>query len=871
NGKRLLLKGVNRHDTDPEYGKYIRKEVYETDVKTMKRNNINALRTSHYPNDDYMYYLCDKYGIYVMCEANNESHALQNSEAEILKMETAMTSRQSASYERFKNTTCNLIWSIGNETSRALTDSRFAEGIFAKMISYYKDRDSSRMVHYEGICENLSCHSGVDMISHMYYSPDSIVSAAKSSKKMPYILCEYCHAMGNAVGSISDYWDVIRSSNVYLGGYIWDYVDQSRKVQISEGDYDYYSQSYAKKSDLNDLAGYFLGYAGDWGDSLTFDNNFCMNGLLSADRTPQPELKEVKFQYQNFWFNAEATDGKISTNTFSVTNESASKNLSDYDVTYEVLENDKVVDSGVISDEVAPWETKDITIDYKLPASLKAGADYYLNIYVKTKTETEVLPAGYEVSYRQFEIAADTATAYRKLDTAGLSMEDTDAAYIIKGNSFSFDIDKTTGVLKNYTYNGKVLITEGPRANVLRGKLDNDYITSANLYDNTSLKEAPTVTTDSYGRIVCAVTQVFDIEGYGSGEVTFNYTVEGNGAVIVDATYNFSGVKDKNYRKVGTLLTLASGYEDIKWYGNGDSESYPDRATYTRKGVYTSTANDMFYPFAKPQDCGNLTGVKWMQVYNAADSTGLTIVGKNEINTSALHFSPDALDSANHVNELVPSKNTYVTVDGFVSGTGNASCGFITLPQYRVNGEEFEFEYTIIPMESNDTDSVMKTAKTYGEKQEYGTEERIDPDASASPEASVAPSESAAPGESSAPGESASPSASPSASADTVKKPTRVTGLKLVAKKKSMKVSFKKQSNVTYVVAYSLKKAKLNKLKNGKIKAVSGVKIRKISKNSVIIKKLKAKKKYFFKVCAVSKKNKKLIGNYSAVKAKKTK
>ena len=212
NGKRLIIKGVNRHDTDVNTGKYVSKEIYEADVKIMKQNNINALRTSHYPNDDYMYYLCDKYGIYVMCESNNESHAIYGEPKSLSKLETAAMTRQSASYERFKNTTCNLFWSIGNESSQGWSerDGDYADGMFARLVQFFKDRDDTRMVHYEGMSGGEKGSTAIDMVSHMYYDPNAVEEYGKGKSHMPFILCEYDHAMRNAVGSLKDYWDIIR-------------------------------------------------------------------------------------------------------------------------------------------------------------------------------------------------------------------------------------------------------------------------------------------------------------------------------------------------------------------------------------------------------------------------------------------------------------------------------------------------------------------------------------------------------------------------------------------------------------------------------------------------------------------------------------
>ena len=301
NGQPFLLKGTNRHDTDPIYGKYVPHETQLEDIKIMKQYNLNAIRTSHYPNDEYIYYLCDKYGLYVMAESNVESHALMNNATNQVHFKRLVMDRTINHFKRLRNRTSVIMWSTGNENYYS-SDATYADGMFYDLIWYFKNNDSTRPVH----CESSGSENGVDMDSQMYPSVDGI--KGKASQNMPYVMCEYDHAMGNAMGNLKEYWDVVRSSSNMLGGFIWDWVDQSRILPIENVTdpyeaFDYYAQDYAKQNLYSDRnAGMFYGYGGDYGDRPN-DGSFCANGLLSPDRDIQPELYEVKYIYQNFWFN----------------------------------------------------------------------------------------------------------------------------------------------------------------------------------------------------------------------------------------------------------------------------------------------------------------------------------------------------------------------------------------------------------------------------------------------------------------------------------------------------------------------------------------------------------------------------------------
>lgn len=902
NGKRLLIKGVNRHDTDPETGKYISKEVYETDIKLMKQNNINAIRTSHYPNDDYLYYLCDKYGMYVMCESNNESHAIYGEEESLAQLETAAMTRQSASYERFKNTTCNLFWSIGNESSQGWSerDGDYANGMFARLVQYFKDRDDTRMVHYEGMSGGRKGSTAIDMVSHMYYSPDSIIGYATDSSHMPFILCEYDHAMGNAVGSLKEYWDIIRTYDNMMGGFIWDWVDQSRKVAIGEEDWNYYGTKDAHTSGLYDLDGYFLGYGGDWGDA-GYDENFCQNGLVSADRDPQPELKEVKYQYQNFWFTS--TQEKLTGQEIQVRNEGISEKLSDYDVTWELYEDGEVIDQGTITEEVLPQEEKNITVPYSLPETLTDGAEYYLNLSVKTKEASFIYDAGYEVAYAQFAIDAETAQVPRTISGSHVKVVKQSHYYVVSGDDFHFLVNLETGLIESYYYKDTLLMKQGPVPNISRAQLDNDKTLSyVDIMSYLTLASEPEVSKNSDGCYMITSkwdsSYKMDSKTNTPGTIVMKYLIEDDGAVTVNMEQDFTATKAKKFMKVGTTLSIAKGHEKVTWYGNGDGESYNDRQSYTRVGQYDSTVNAMYYPFAMPQDCGNLTGVKWISITDEEDGSAMLICGNEDVNASALHFTAGQLNKANHVHELTPCSKTFVTIDTAVCGTGNNSCGFETLEQYQVNNQVYNYSFTLLPVASDV--NLMETSKKYrGQNYDLsdaaftGTqvesipgEPAADPvdedDAILNPGQDEEKPDNPGNGGSAGTGSNINPGTGSNGNAvagGSNKKPTnvtpktvvkKVTGLKVKSQKKGFKLSWKAQKKVTYRIAYSTNKKKLAKLKNGKIKAVSGTKVVTAKNAKKVIKKLKKSKKYYIKVCAVSK-DKKTIGKWSKVVCKKTK
>ncbi len=926
NGKQLLLKGTNRHDTDPEYGKYVPHETQEEDIKLMKQYNLNALRTSHYSNDEYLYYLCDKYGIYVMGETNLESHALMNQGEKQVNFKNLAMDRTVTTFNRLKNRTAIVMWSTGNENYYSSSAS-YANGMFYDLIWYFKNNDSTRPIHSESSDGN----NGTDMRSNMYPSVDTLYSRAAAN--MPYVLCEYDHAMGNAVGNLKEYWDAIRSSDNMLGGFIWDWVDQSRilsldnlpqsyvvtekkdgvvgsasissvnenpdsgaltsksangyalfesdkynealsgsgksftvevickpasdgadKVLIAKGDYQfalktnsskqleffaYYNNNWnsvtAKKPDnwvgnwhqvvatydkgaikiycdgelvgsgngnttiasssvalgvgcsadngrtfdgeismgrvysralsleeikaqngttpaiteksddvllwadfsgltvdesskpydyyadtdahtnlySDEIKGNFYGYGGDSGESPN-DNSFCVNGLVSPDRDVQPELYEVKYQYQSVWFTAD--DSRLLGETIDVYNENNFLNLNDFDVKWTLTEDGKEIGSGKLSAEdtnIAGRESGSIKVPYRasMPEEKKAGAEYYLNLSVQLKEDTEWAKAGHEVAYEQFQIPAEVTKVEPTINTNVTVDDSAEDVIKVSGTDFGFEVEKATGTLKNYVYKGETLLTSGPVPNYWRGILNNDngnYDGNwKNVNKNVTASDIAVGTNDA-GQKTIRVTLASASQA--NLKQTMVYTVDGSGAVTVDATVDATGTSLGRYIRIGTVMELPEGYENVEWYGNGPVEAMWDREDFATVGRYSNTVSGMFYPYLDTQDTGTVTGVKWISVTNPSAKSAMAIAATDTVEASALHFTVDDLDQAQHPYELTKLDSTILTVNYRSQGTGNKSCGQDTLSAYLLpNNKAYTYEYTMVPYTTNDSDPMDVT------------------------------------------------------------------------------------------------------------------------------------------------------------------
>lgn len=713
NGKPILLKGTNRHDTDPVYGKYVPEATVRQDIETMKRFNLNAVRTSHYSNDEYLYYLCDKYGLYVMAETNVESHALMNKGDSQKHFKKMVMDRTVTAYNRLKDRTSVVMWSTGNENYYN-SNKNYADGMFYDLIQYFKEKDPTRPVH----CESSGNQNGVDMDSNMYPTVGTVEGKAKAN--MPYVLCEYDHAMGNAVGNIKEYWDAIRSSDNMLGGFIWDWVDQSRLAELPQSKYDYYSEEFAHKTLYPEEAeGKYYAYGGDWKDQPN-DGSFCVNGLVSPDRDVQPELYEVKYIYQNFWFTAGDID--LARGNVHVYNESSFDNMDQYDLVWKLSEDDTELATGTECIDVGPREEADISLPYmdKLPEERKAGAEYYLTLELQLKSDTLYAKAGHVVAQEQFLLPETLEHASYQPAAGNVEIQDEDEGIAVNGSDFSFTIDKENGMLKDYTYRGTLLMSEGPVPNFYRAPLNNDgshdkkWKSAAN---NPSLKDYE-IEEEGDGRKTIRTTLSFPEQ---PGLYTaLDYTLEANGAVTVKMTTDATGTSLGNYLRIGTNMRLPGGYENITWYGDGPVESMSDRNNFAVVGRYQSTVSEMFYPYLDTQDTGTLPGTKWFTVTDPNQKEALVVAGREDVETSALHFTVQDLTNARHPYQLTPEDDTILSVNLASQGAGNKSCGPDTLAEYLIpNNKEYSYEYTLLPYEVGAAQNLTELTRGYRNVEVY--------------------------------------------------------------------------------------------------------------------------------------------------------
>lgn len=678
NGKPILLKGVNRHDNNPETGKYVPNELYEKDIAIMKQLNINAIRTSHYPNDKYLYYLCDKYGLFVMAEANIESHWSVSGDDTVRYFRNVLNDRIESLVKREKNRTSIISWSLDNECNACSVFTAAIKNIIHPI-------DKTRMIHSQTYLNG----GGVDMASVMYADVNSMIPWGEAENHMPYIQCEFDHAMGNSLGNFGEYWDVFRAYDNLLGGFIWDFVDQSLATEIPTAKgWDYYG------------TGKYFACGDNWLNTITHQD-YCQNGIISPDRTIQPEGYEVKYVHQSVWFSAsiaEIVGGKV-----TVYNEFSHVDLNTFDIRFELLCDGKVIDSGKLSVNCAPRATVQIDVPFEMPKDLVSDGEYFLNLYVDLKEDKPWAKKGYTVAYEQFEIPADVGhVASKDLTTVtALVLDETNDTLTVKGVNFSAVFNKKSGSLVSYTYKGEEIILSGPEVNFTRGTISNDN------YENYSWNNVVPGFAKSFthksenGGKTLTLTAVQSLNNAGSSTETLTYTVYATGEITVTSTLTMAPSMGE-MAKYGNVITLPGDYEAVILYGKSAFENYNDRSRGAKVTLTKTTVSDLFYPYCNPQDTGNMTGIRYIALSSEHKSTAIMVVSASTMEASALHFTPQEFTSARNTYHLDGSKEfTYLNVDYGSRGVGSGSCGPATLPQYRLYNDDrgYTYTYTIVPYE----------------------------------------------------------------------------------------------------------------------------------------------------------------------------
>ena len=945
NGRRLLIKGANRHETDPVYGKYIHPEVMELDVAIMKQNNINAVSTAHYTNDDYFYYLCNKYGLYVNAEPNLECHQLQSAGAgdKMALCKEMILDRGVAALEQLKNCTSVVIWEDNNECYWS-NDRNYGGGAMYDLLWYFKNEDGTRPVVDAGNTDSSTygMGNGADLSNHGY--SERYVMEDLATYRRPWLMTEYSHSMGNATGSIYEYWEYVRANEMALGGFIWDLVDQGRRVSLNGGsagyysvvdaaggqtgqvqlsdernfitvsdpaalttkaitdnsyvvfpnsaafnsvmsgvgksftletickpaslsgnqiivakgdtqiaiktnasgqlemfgfdnnayytmtadvpenwigswhqvvgvydngrmslyvdgvllnsvqmswnglaasgslfsfgyqtdernsfdgaislgrvysraltaqeiqaqnsltpaitaddadvylwvdmadldensadnmiyyDFDYYGQPYAKET-LYDNAGHFYGYGGDNGE-VYHDGNFCQNGLLLPDRTVQPEMYEVKYVYQDYWFSAEEDD--LLAGEVRVFNETSFTDLSRHSVKWELLEDGEVIARGELTDAAAaPGQTVTLDVPYRayLPAELRAGGEYHLNLSVCTTEATDMVPAGHELAYAQFELPADVKRVEHIPTSEGVTIDDSGAAILVSGTDFSFTVSKETGIIENYSYKDQLLLEQGPVPNYWRALMDNDKRYDGSWKYAAQDLYAEEITVGKNGEDLAMIKVTFGFPNQPGLEQTMTYLIEDNGAVTISTTVDATGFSGSYNRflRIGTNLVLPAGFENVQWYGGGPVEALNDRANFTRVGLYDTTVNDLYFPYMAANDTGTLQGVRWLTVTGEDSTAALAMAAYEPLECAALHFTLEDLDDADHPYELEPTAQTHLSINYGSQGTGNAACGPDVWEEYVLPTDRvYSYAYTLIPYVKGG--DVMELTRTY--------------------------------------------------------------------------------------------------------------------------------------------------------------
>ena len=697
NGKRIVFKGVNRHEFDCDHGRAMDPALFEHDLIALKRANVNAIRTSHYPNSSRLYELADIYGFYVIDETNLETHgswmrngacekdanSLPGDHAEWLP---AVLDRAQSMYERDKNHPCILIWSCGNESCGG-------RNIY-EMSEYFRRADPTRLVHYEGIFWDRSYPMSSDMESQMYTKAADIEAFLKEHRDKPFIACEYTHAMGNSCGGMHKYTELAEREPLYQGGFIWDFGDQAIRRRGRDGEE------------------VFL-YGGDFGDRPS-DYNFSGNGIFFADRRATAKLQEVKYNYQDFTLRPAAAGGEIEP-------KSLFSDADDYELRMTLLlDGRKVWKTRQLGHSVAPGETKFIdTAIYKMPY-LGTG-EYVLTASLCLKYEELWAPVGHEIAFGQAVVVPPAGVTTRLFDVLGscdaapycvplaacgnLRIVVSDINLGVQGAGFSLMFSSAQGNLVSYRYGGRELIEELPQPSFWRAPTDNDYGCGApadtaqwklaSLYRRCtqiawSADDAPLTVIDGYfgktgtgERRAARVTVRFTyaLVTTPATHCTVTYTVDAAGAVDVALDYEPTDGMP-TMPDFAMLFTLAADYDRIRYYGYGPKENYADRHRGARLGIYESTAAEEVEPYLRPQETGNHGGVRWIELRDRSGH-GLRLTGAEPMEASALPYSPHELENARHAYDLPRSAHTYLRASAGMCGVGgDDSWGAPVLTEY---------------------------------------------------------------------------------------------------------------------------------------------------------------------------------------------
>jgi beta-galactosidase len=673
NGVPITLKGVNRHEHDEYEGHVISKESMLLDVKLMKENNINTVRTSHYPNDPYWYELCDKYGLYVIDEANIESHGMGYDPDKTLGNNPIFTKshldRTIRMVERDKNHPSVIIWSLGNEAGDGVC--------FDATYDWIKSRDVSRPVQYE----RAEAGRNTDIFCPMYYRIPDMLNYVKEIQEKPLIQCEYAHAMGNSTGNFIDYWEAIESHDQLQGGYIWDWVDQGIAKYTEEG---------VK----------YWAYGGDFGpEDVPSDGTFCLNGLVFPDRTPHPGLIEVKKVYQYISF--EPVD--FSFDEIKVSNKYDFRNLENFAIYWELESEGEVLQQGTLMNpKLNAGESKVLSLGIE-PFKTKSSQEYFLNLTAFQLISDDLIESGHIFAWDQFPVPVPARVSSKIYDDGSKVVYQTDEALKIDAANITFSFSKDTGFLFSIVKGDVEYLAEPLGINFWRAPVENDWGNNMperqavwrNAGKNAELRSIDHEQNKSGYYQVNAEYWLTDIESYYS----VIYEISGNGEIRVTTHMKPAGKSCPELPRFGMTLALPGSFENIEWYGRGPHENYQDRKTSAIVGLYNSTVEDQYVPYIAPEENGYKTDTRWLTLTNQKGNA-IMFKGNPQLCFSALHFTNEDLTREQrdgmHTIDLIPGEEVYLNIDLAQMGVGgDNSWGAKPLAKYSLPFGDYTHSFII--------------------------------------------------------------------------------------------------------------------------------------------------------------------------------
>ena len=690
NGQPILIKGVNLHDHDEKTGHRITESLTIKDMELMKQNNINAIRCSHYPKDPFFYRLADKYGFYVVNEANIETHGMGTTNqgldhnlekqakhpAYLPSWKGAHLDRTIRMFERDKNHPSIVTWSLGNEAGNG--DNFYAT------YAWLKEHDATRPTQYEG----ATGYENTDIQAPMYWPIKKMIKYVEEDGSRPLIQCEYAHAMGNSLGNFQDYWDVIEAYPTMQGGFIWDWVDQGLLT-------------------TNDKNEELWAYGGDLGGAhLQNDNNFCLNGIVNPDRTPHPALYETKKVYQYVKFK----QTNLNAGEIEIRNIYDFTNLNTLAFSWKLLENGvEVAEGNLPVIDVAPYQSTKIKID--IPTLTNSDSDYHLNIYAKTSKLSPLVPKNHIVAYEQFQLQEGNFSRNSDISKSDIISNKNNSIYNISNANFKIEFNTKTGEIITLNYGDDNVLKKGIKPNFWRATTDNDFgfkmpkklgewKEASNNQDLIAFEE------NNSGKNV-TVKATYNLPAIKDAKVVMTYNISSDGTVNVHTELKNVASSLPVLPRFGTNFMIDESYNAVSWFGRGPHENYQDRNTAALVGQYTSSVSDLYFPYIRPQENGYKTDTRWVKFTNSRGK-GIQVTANNYFGFSAHHqynsdFDAGETKQQRHTTDIIKRDFVNINIDMAQMGVGgDTSWGAIPHKEYQIKPQNLNFNYIISKITTNE-------------------------------------------------------------------------------------------------------------------------------------------------------------------------